>query len=79
MTVPPMLALNENLVLDPSDPAPTLSAIWPKVAAINRQTGGPQAMIRILGIRDVAPVTPQDLAQALCVNVDLEQSGVRSG
>jgi len=79
MTFAPMLALNENLVLDPSDPAPTLSAIWPKLAAINRRTGGPQAMIRILGIRKVAPVTPQGFAQAACVNVDFEESGARSG
>jgi len=72
MTFAPMLALNENLVLDPSDPAP-------KLAAINRRTGCPQAMIRILGIRKVAPVTPQGFAQAACVNVDFEESGARSG
>ena len=36
-------------------------------------------MIRILGIREVAPVTPQGFAQAAYVNVDFEENGIRSG
>jgi hypothetical protein len=37
-------------------------------------------MIRILGIREAAPVTPpQGFAQAAYVNVDFEENGVRSG
>jgi len=69
---------DENLVLDPSDPATTLSGIWPKLAAIARQAGGPQAMLRILGIRESVPVPPpQGFAQAAYVDVDFEENGVR--
>jgi hypothetical protein len=69
---------DDNLVLDPADPATTLSGIWPKLAAISRQAGAPQTMIRILGIREAVPVTPpQGYAQAGYVDVEFEENGAR--